>query len=290
MLITQVTTILSPPHTQLLPSPLLQAKPNYSDHLTITYKFKAMITLSILKPTKHIVACFVLFLFACPQAGIAEISTQIIHDGKDNIQIQGNNTTITIQSSDHASMTSGMVSYHTNSLENHDFLFTGSKWKFTTDPSGEDISGKFGKRGIVPQTQFTTEYPVLAANWIKIGANYFNEGSLSQYIDKLYLEIIKRYPIKDDMFLNTWLPFVEPHKYKVEVNSFKSIYLITDDLIEITDNSTEHFTLLVEGNNSVLNSIIEFRIIGEIHDGRGKRQEVISDKSYFLAFISPNVY
>jgi len=113
---------------------------------------------------------------------------------------------------------------------------------------------------------------------------------LSQYIDKLYLEIIKRYPIKDDMFLNTWLPFVEPHKYKVEVNSFKSIYLITDDLIEITDNSTEHFTLLVEGNNSVLNSIIEFRIIGEIHNGRGKRQEVISDKSYFLAFISPNVY
>lgn len=192
-----------------------------------------------------------------------------------------------------SSVTSALA-FKTYRLENQEFLFSATPWPFSPHPDGEDIKSKYTPRSernqIVPRRGFSSQYPTIAANMLVIDFHLKNVSSSVIYLEKLFLRVTDRFTVSEKMFWSTWLPIVEPHEYEVIIKPDKSFYIIdfSGRLFEINTGDAEHFRLRVIGEEIGANQIYEFELGAIFHDLDRNSQEVISDRTYHIAFRLEN--
>ena len=188
------------------------------------------------------------------------------------------------------SSTSSALAFKTYRLENEEFLFSATPWLFSLHPDGEDIKSKHTPRSernqIVPRRRFSSQYPTIAAKKLVIDFYLKNASSSTIYLEKLFLRVMDRFPVSKKMFWNTWMPIVEPHEYEVIIKPDKSFYIIdfSGRLFEINAGNAEHFRLRVTGEGIGADQIYEFELGTIFHDLDKNSQEVISDRTYHIAF------
>lgn len=182
------------------------------------------------------------------------------------------------------------LTFLTDVIENQEFLFTSSSWPFQTDPRGEDISSKHTVRskrmGIVPSRQFMSNCSTIAADQMIIGFHLNNTSNQSLYVQSIYLKVDGVFTVDESMFWNSWMPLLATPLFDIELNADKSIVEAKMDgnLVEVLPESIEHLRIRVLGDASCMKKIFEFRLAICFHDASGETSEVLSDRTYHIAF------
>lgn len=180
----------------------------------------------------------------------------------------------------------------TNGLDNDEFIFAASPWPFPIDPRGEDISSKHAprseRRGLVAHRPFTSDQPTIAVKELIVDFHIHNPTGQPRYLEAIYLEVERVFPVTSGMFWNTWLPILDPHQFEVSLDPAQDFYELDlkGRLVEVLPNRAEHFRIEVCGGPSCAQRIFRFRLGVTSHDLEGVKEETVSDRSYHLAFSS----
>ncbi len=184
-----------------------------------------------------------------------------------------------------------MLAYHTNTLSNHQFIYSSKPWTFAIDSiTGEDINGKYGRlysdkiQSVRPREAVRT---TLANQSLTIRFNVHNQSDAELFIDGINIEIIATYAIDEHTTTySVWKPKALEKRHEITFSDNKHHYPI-ETFIELASQKFSHITLKITGDGSCDNLIHKFRITINCNDGKGKHYTIHSDKSYFIGFLYP---
>ncbi len=179
--------------------------------------------------------------------------------------------------------------YHTVNILNDKFIFTTNEWRFSTDPNGEDMNSKYG----TPYDEsITSLFPTqkgsinIANQKMDIDFNIENINRKNLYFSGYVIKIIDIFDAKANKAeYNLYKSLSHEMKLsQVDFSEDKKDYLFKTDKELIKSGNVLFCKIPISVNNRAFNNkILEFEIIVDLVDKRGKHHKIKSDKTYFIA-------
>ncbi len=179
--------------------------------------------------------------------------------------------------------------YHTVNIFNDKFIFTNNKWKFVTDPNGEDMNSKYG----TPYNETITELSPtqtgsinIANQKIDINFNIENTNKKNLYFSGYVIKIISTFDAKANKAeYNLYKSMSHEMKLsQVEFLDDKKAYSFQTDKELIKSGNVVFCKIPISiATHSYRNKILEFEIIIDLVDKKSNHYEIKSDKTYFIA-------
>ena len=182
------------------------------------------------------------------------------------------------------------LSFYTNNIYNGKFLFTTDKWNFETDITGEDMNSKYGEpyqNQLKSLRKLPNTQPTIANKSIWIRFNVMNKSNTKLYVDNIKLEKLATHAINNKIV--KWSNWITPKdgekRFELALSHEPQIVAVVP-FAEIAANSPQHFSLIINCDDTCENYIYKFKLVISANDGQGNRYNVSSDRIYTLGLVN----
>lgn len=176
------------------------------------------------------------------------------------------------------------IEYYTNNIFNNKYIIPLSNWPFNTDPKGEDLFSEYGKP--FNETIIVDEVKgeiTLANQKMTLRSNVFNNSDQQLFIDNILLSIEEKIEYPEVHIGNgNWKTRDFENTCSFLLTEGKNKYQHPDVHIDLKSKGYAFFKFDIQVDPSLIGKITRYKIKLSLADGRGKRYQIESDKTYLI--------